>query len=342
MNNNQQDIKAVAIRFFEGCATLDEQARLQQYLEHDPRNMQQFRLWEEEWIKAGASHTSSTDEAWLRLMQTIDAQEATTSEDTASHSTLLQHHETEQHRVIGLRLWHKIAAAAMLLLIVTLTALLATDNTGSVQTFCCEAPAGSHTRLTLPDGSVVWLNSASKLIYTNRFANDNRHVELKGEGFFEVTKHEGKPFTVHTADYDVTVKGTRFNVSAYDNDSLSTTTLINGKVELSNGSQHLTLSPGQAATLNRTTSKISLSKANTQADAWRTGKLMYRDISMKEFAQILERQYDVNVNIASPQCADMRISVMLQNNETIDEVLQAIEQITSHKASRNDRNITIR
>ena len=134
----------------------------------------------------------------------------------------------------------------------------------------------------------------------------------------------------------------KFNVSAYDNDSLSTTTLINGKVELSNGSQHLTLSPGQAATLNRTTSKLSLSKANTQADAWRTGKLMYSDISMKEFAQILERQYDVNVNIASPQCADMRISVMLQNNETIDEVLQAIEQITSHKASRNDRNITIR
>ena len=69
---------------------------------------------------------------------------------------------------------------------------------------------------------------------------------------------------------------------------------------------------------------------------------MYSDISMKEFAQILERQYDVNVNIASPQCTDMRISVMLQNNETIDEVLQAIEQITSHKASRNDRNITIR
>ena len=54
MNNNQQDIKAVAISFFEGCATLDEQARLQQYIEHDPRNMQQFRLWEEEWIKAGA------------------------------------------------------------------------------------------------------------------------------------------------------------------------------------------------------------------------------------------------------------------------------------------------
>ena len=108
MNNNQQDIKAVAIRFFEGCATLDEQARLQQYIEHEPRNMQQFRLWETEWIKAGASHTSSTDEAWLRLMQTINAQEATTSEDTASHSTLLQHHETEQRRVIGLRLWHKI------------------------------------------------------------------------------------------------------------------------------------------------------------------------------------------------------------------------------------------
>lgn len=230
----------------------------------------------------------------------------------------------------------------MLLIIVTLTALLATDNTGSVQTFCCEAPAGSHTRLTLPDGSVVWLNSASKLTYTNRFANDNRHVELKGEAFFEVTKHEGKPFTVHTAGYDVTVKGTRFNVSAYDNDSQSTTTLINGKVELSNGSQHITLSPGQAVTLNRTTNKLTLSKADAQADAWRTGKLMYSDISMKEFAQILERQYDVKVHIASPQCANMRISVMLQNNETIDEVLDAFEQITSHKASRNDRNITIR
>ena len=51
MNNNQQDIKTAAIRFFEGCATLDEQARLQQYIDHNPRSMQQFRLWEEEWIK---------------------------------------------------------------------------------------------------------------------------------------------------------------------------------------------------------------------------------------------------------------------------------------------------
>ena len=79
MNNNQQDIKAAAIRFFEGCATLDEQARLQQYIEHDSRNMQQFRLWEEEWITAGGSNTSSTDEAWLRLMQAIGSQEATAS-----------------------------------------------------------------------------------------------------------------------------------------------------------------------------------------------------------------------------------------------------------------------
>ena len=332
MNNDQQDMKAAAMRYFEGQATTHEHADLQQFIEQDPRNLQLFRQWEEEWTGVGASRTRSTDEAWQRLCHTIATDEADETGDMP----------IGRHLTAGLRIWHKIAAAAMLLLITTLTALLVTGGKDSVRTFRCAAPAGSRTQVTLPDGSVVWLNSGSELTYTNRFANSNRQVALRGEAFFEVKKHGGKPFTVHTTGYDVTVSGTRFNVSAYDGDSLSTTTLMDGKVELSDGQRQLTLAPGQAATLDHATGRLSLVRADTQADAWRTGRLMCSDISMRDFAHVLERQYDVRVSIATPQCADMRISVMLQNNETIDEVLDALEQITSHKASRNGRNVTIR
>lgn len=179
------------------------------------------------------------------------------------------------------------------------------------------------------------------MAYTNQFNDDNRRVELHGEAYFEVQKHQGKPFTVHTQGYDVTVKGTKFNVSAYDDDPISTTTLMEGKVELSDGKQNLSLAPGDAVQLNKATGQLQRHATDGFADGWRSGRLMYPDITLEQFVRVLSRQYNVNVHLADSHSANMRISVMLQNNETIDEVVSALTRITGHDITRNGDTLTI-
>ena len=179
------------------------------------------------------------------------------------------------------------------------------------------------------------------MAYTNQFNDDNRRVELHGEAYFEVQKHQGKPFTVHTQGYDVTVKGTKFNVSAYDDDPISTTTLMEGKVELSDGKQNLSLVPGDAVQLDKATGQLQRHATDGFADGWRSGRLMYPDITLEQFVRVLSRQYNVNVHLADSHSANMRISVMLQNNETIDEVVSALTRITGHDITRNGDTLTI-
>ncbi|MES1216876.1 MAG: FecR family protein, partial [Bacteroidota bacterium] len=91
---------------------------------------------------------------------------------------------------------------------------------------------GSRSKVELPDGSVVWLNSGSKLTYGKQFGASLREVNLSGEGFFDVVHNAGKPFIIHTAFFDIKDLGTRFNVKCYQEDKTTETSLIEGSVEV--------------------------------------------------------------------------------------------------------------
>ncbi len=309
------------MRYLNGEATHEEEAMIDAFIKQGEEQAALFNQWMEEWeANIFSTPAPAVDQAWQRLQETID-----------SHTG----------RTVHMQWWHKAVAAAAIIVIIGCAAIWSFSGSTATQTYLCSAPAGSKTQVTLPDGSKVWLNGGSSLAYTNQFNNDNRRVELHGEAYFEVQKHQGKPFTVHTQGYDVTVKGTKFNVSAYDNDPISTTTLMEGKVELSDGKQNLSLAPGDAVQLDKATGQLQRYATDGFADGWRSGRLMYPDITLEQFGRVLNRQYNVNVHLANSQCANMRISVMLQNNETIDEVASALTRITGHNITRNGDTLTI-
>src|SRR5690606_18205210 len=109
-------------------------------------------------------------------------------------------------------------------------------------------PRGGQYRITLPDGTMVWLNSETKLIFPTRFVGKERKVKLIGEAYFEVAKNINQPFIVESRGMEVLVTGTEFNVSAYEGASESFTTLIEGSVEIhNNGKESIRLTPGQQA-----------------------------------------------------------------------------------------------
>lgn len=321
MNIQPHEYKPIVMRYFNGEATHEEEAMIDAFIKQGEEQATLFNQWMEEWeANIFSTPALAVDQAWQRLQEAID-----------SHTG----------RTVHMQWWHKAVAAAAIIVIIGCAAIWSFSGSTATQTYLCSAPAGSKTQVTLPDGSKVWLNGGSSLAYTNQFNNDNRRVELHGEAYFEVQKHQGKPFTVHTQGYDVTVKGTKFNVSAYDNDPISTTTLMEGKVELSDGKRNLSLAPGDAVQLDKATGQLQRYATDGFADGWRSGRLMYPDITLEQFGRVLSRQYNVNVHLANSQCANMRISVMLQNNETIDEVASALTRITGHNITRNGDTLTI-
>ena len=181
-----------------------------------------------------------------------------------------------------------------------------------------EAPLGSRTKLYLPDGTLVWLYAGSRMTYSQGFGVDNRMIELEGEGYFEVTKKEGATFIVQTHGYDVVVKGTKFDVSAYADDPFISTTLLEGSVELNYKGTPVMMSPGESIRLNVETGKFVRTQVNaSQSKAWAENRIEFDHITLKELVAKLSRQYDVNIRLESESIGDKTFRISLRNRETI-------------------------
>lgn len=177
-------------------------------------------------------------------------------------------------------------------------------DAGTVQYNTITTPRGGQFALRLPDGSTVWLNSASSLRYPTRFSEASRTVELTGEAFFEVVPVSEKsgqnavPFLVHVEKKQtVKVLGTKFNINGYEDETAVKTTLVEGSVEIAdNRGARAMLKPNQQATLVRNGSLTVTDHANVEeAMAWKNGQLVFRDTDIKEIMRQIARWYDVEV-----------------------------------------------
>lgn len=158
-----------------------------------------------------------------------------------------------------------------------------------------ETPRGGEYRVSLPDGSRVWLNAASSLKYPSSFgARSERRVELRGEAYFEVAHDKAKPFRVVTQGQTVEVLGTHFNINSYADESATTTTLEEGSVKVTSGSDRRILKPGQKAV--RENAEIVVSEADLQtALAWKNGKIYFKDADIRSIMKQVSRWYDIDI-----------------------------------------------
>jgi ferric-dicitrate binding protein FerR (iron transport regulator) len=147
--------------------------------------------------------------------------------------------------------WRSVAAAAVIVFMVTSYALVThyIDKTTSGGILSeIYVPAAKQSQLTLPDGSVVWINSDTKIKYSNRFNTKERNIYLDGEAYFEVAPNQKLPFRVFSSGTEVRALGTKFNVKAYPADKQVETVLLEGKIEFrrteSAKSRVIALQPG--------------------------------------------------------------------------------------------------
>ncbi|MEN8249353.1 MAG: FecR domain-containing protein [Bacteroidota bacterium] len=207
-------------------------------------------------------------------------------------------------------------------------------------------PYGEIFKLILSDGSSVMLNAGSKLTFPQEFTGDleTRTVELEGEAFFSVTKNADRPFIVQTADMNVKVLGTSFNVSAYPEDEYVKTVLVEGAVNVfdsRNLYEDKTISPNQIAVFERRKNRFRISDVNT-ADytAWTTNKLLFNNEPFIDIAKKIERRY--NVKIINHYDSLNNIPFYGEfDNESIDDVLKTFSSCIDFSYSINDNIITI-
>lgn len=211
----------------------------------------------------------------------------------------------------------------------------------AVQQVTLSTPRGGQYRVTLSDGTRVWLNAASSLSYPTAFNEKDRSVTLHGEAYFEVTHNASQPFIVHTPDQDVTVLGTGFNINCYKDENNTVTTLVTGSVKLSSkrGATPLQLHPGEQATLDKADFDVAVVDVSLYT-AWKDGDFRFRATPLVEVLRQVARWYDLKVDYTGiPE--DIKVHASIRRDKKLSTVLHALERIGDVKFEVKDRNIRV-
>ena len=189
---------------------------------------------------------------------------------------------------------------------------------------------GQMSKMTLSDGTTVWLNAGAKLEYPTSFSKKTRTVYLNGEAQFKVVHDDRVPFEVITETGIIKVYGTTFNVKSYHDDSEMTVTLIEGKVavENSNGKQLATLNPSQQIVINKKTGEASLKTVDTKFySSWIEGKILLDNTKLSDLVKSLERWYNVEIDIVGDKVGDIEVSGTIVKGKPINLFLEIMERM---------------
>src|SRR5665213_2373496 len=241
----------------------------------------------------------------------------------------------------------------------------------AVQTSEVMAKPGARTKLVLPDGTQVWLNSGSKLHYNNDFNTRLREVSLEGEAFFDVVKDAARPFIVHTSVINVKVLGTAFNIKSYPRDKVIETTLLRGMVEITRkddpSAPKVILKPNEKLVINKTQEPIlpsspaaahpdtgaegmsnisitpvpmNIPDSDKAETAWMYNKLVFDGDSFEELAAKMERWYNIKITFKNDQLFKYRFKGVF-NSETVKEALDALQLTAAFTYSIKDNIVVL-
>lgn len=201
------------------------------------------------------------------------------------------------------------------------------SNASKVSFHTIVVPKAGEYQVMLEDGTKVWLNAESSLRYPTQFAANERTVELKGEGYFEVVKSPNRPFKVLVDSMLVTVTGTEFNINAYHDEALLKSTLFNGKVKISRNAIAVDLVPGQQLQLDRNTNDVRIiEKPDLEAAvAWKDGLFKLTSADIPTIMRQVARWYDIEI-VYQGAVPRGHISGIIPRNLNLSEVLKVLQE----------------
>lgn len=208
-----------------------------------------------------------------------------------------------------------------------------------------QTPKGGRYKISLPDGSKVWLNSASTLTYPTKFTRFERKVNLTGEAYFEIERNQNRPFRVESNNQIVEVLGTHFNINSYDNEDYIKTTLLEGSVRVSLNSEQPNaqlLKPGQQSLTSSSQREIKVQSTDTEkAIAWKNGYFKFKNTPIKEIMKEIERWYDVEL-IYDGKLAPDEFTGYISTDVKISGVLKMLEESGGIKFTVKGRKLKVK
>ncbi|MGV3684773.1 MAG: FecR family protein [Daejeonella sp.] len=208
-----------------------------------------------------------------------------------------------------------------------------------------QTPKGGRYNITLPDGSRVWLNSASTLSYPTAFASNERKVRLIGEAYFEVAKRKNVPFRVESNNQVVEVLGTHFNINSYEDEAYTKTTLLEGSVRIILNSAKPNaqlLKPGEQSLTSPAGPDIKVQHTDTEkAIAWKNGYFKFKNTPIRDIMREIERWYDVEL-VYDGKLAPDEFTGYISNDVKISGVLKMLEESGGIKFTVKGRKVKVK
>ena len=256
--------------------------------------------------------------------------------------------KTSPARVIK---WYRWSAAAAILILIGVggyfwanrgqASLLAATETTIRDSIISTAP-GEQQEVMLPDGSHVWLNSASSIRFPVSFNGTERAVELSGEAFFDVKHADRMPFRIHSGTITTTVLGTAFDISAYPHQNSLMVAVQSGKVKVEAGSRMLAvLEKGRQVKVISDTVSLLRNLDTLSIAAWRGGELIYKDEMLEDIIADLQRVFKDSIKIKSPSLKKVMITVSINRKDGLRSALEMISRTTDSRLTNKNGIFTI-
>ena len=303
--------------FLNGSLDAEGHAALRQWVKADPENKEYFHNTVAVWKATGI----------LSNADGFDVEKAIGK---------FKNESKPANRIDFYRRALRVSVAAIIILLCGISSLFflwqsertASEAINEYKEYVVEVPDGAKSKITFPDGSVVWLNAGSKVKYDSNFAKESRNVQLSGEGYFEVSKNKELPFWVNTGKLTVKVLGTKFNLKSYEEDSEVKVTLKEGAVKVGDfptDAAPVVLKPNQRFIFKKADLTMHVDSVDaSHIENWRNGAMTFERVSLEDITKELKRQYDIPIRIENESLKKIVYYSDFQENVTVEKVLEIL------------------
>ncbi len=349
-----------------GESSVQEAAELEELLRQHPEYHYPLQTIADIWFQQGGANPADADAAYERHLERMRLAGVDPGETEPNDLTLPDYTPSLFKRN---RIWVGAFAFAIM---AALLYFLITGNASSQKELAVvnseiSTRNGSRSKLMLPDGTQVWLNSGSRITYGKDFGKQTREINLTGEAYFDVVKDVDKPFLIHAHNIDIKVLGTAFNVKSYPGEKSTETSLIRGSIEVSIKSrptEKIILKPREklvvideesSGSRKLTPTAVSRRKAPKVAigeiryaemdsavieTSWIENRLIFENESLRDIARSMERWYNVQIVFRDEEVADWRFKADF-TKESLEEALRALSIATKFRYRINNDTVTI-
>lgn len=206
--------------------------------------------------------------------------------------------------------------------------------------------SNQQKQCTLADGTIILLNSGTKITYPSKFKDSTRVVTLDGEAYFSVTSDAAKPFIVKTNNLSVRVLGTKFNISAYPTNDRTIATLNSGKIQVDiqsgkTDSKYI-LKPNQEIVFNKIDNSVLINTVTGENSSWKDGSLVFQDATFNDIVNTIERRYGVTIDYSKQTFQNTPYTIKFIHNESLEDVLNVLQDVVGgFEYKKENSKITI-